>query len=75
MAKVPRGVSGERAVRAFRRIGYELDHQTGSHMILAHIDAARKPLTIPNHKAIKVGLLSKLIKDAALSVEEFIELL
>jgi predicted RNA binding protein YcfA (HicA-like mRNA interferase family) len=75
MAKVPRDVSGERAVRAFRRIGYVLDHQTGSHMILTHTDASRKPLTIPNHRTIKVGLLAKFIKDAALSVEEFIELL
>ena len=75
MAKVPRDVSGERAVRAFRRVGYVLDHQTGSHMVLTHSDPARKTLTIPNHRAIKTGLLAKFIKDAELSVEEFIELL
>jgi predicted RNA binding protein YcfA (HicA-like mRNA interferase family) len=26
--------SGADAVRAFRRLGYEIDHQTGSHIIL-----------------------------------------
>jgi len=26
--------SGMDAVQAFRRVGYELDHQTGSHLIL-----------------------------------------
>ena len=29
--------SGRGAVRAFQKIGYELDHQTGSHMILRHM--------------------------------------
>lgn len=28
--------SGADAVQAFRRMGYEVDHQTGSHIILRH---------------------------------------
>ena len=31
-------VSGREAVRALSRIGYRLDHQTGSHLILRHDD-------------------------------------
>jgi len=34
-----------------------------------------KRLTIPNHKFLKPGLLSKLIKDAGLTIEEFLDLL
>ena len=33
-----------------------------------------KPITVPLHKEIKPGLLSQIIKDAGLSVDEFIEL-
>ena len=39
--------SGVDAVKAFRRIGYEVDHQTGSHIILRH--ASQRRLTVPNH--------------------------
>ncbi|HEV8385549.1 MAG TPA: type II toxin-antitoxin system HicA family toxin [Candidatus Acidoferrales bacterium] len=75
MPKLPRDVSGERAVRAFGRAGFVLHHQTGSHMILIHPGDPLKTLTVPNHKALRPGTLSKLIKDAGLSVEQFIELL
>jgi predicted RNA binding protein YcfA (HicA-like mRNA interferase family) len=32
MPKLP-VISGKEAVKAFTQVGYELDHQTGSHMI------------------------------------------
>jgi predicted RNA binding protein YcfA (HicA-like mRNA interferase family) len=31
--------SGAHAVKAFRKVGYELDHQSGSHLILRHASA------------------------------------
>jgi predicted RNA binding protein YcfA (HicA-like mRNA interferase family) len=73
--KLPRDVSGQRAVKAFNRVGYEVDHQTGSHIIMIHQTDPLKRLTIPNHRFLKPGLLSKLIKDAGLTVEQFINLL
>ena len=75
MTKLPRDVSGERAAKAFGRIGFVLDHQSGSHMILIHGDDPARRLTVPAHRTIKPGLLRKLVKDAGLSVEQFIELL
>lgn len=39
--------SGVEAVRAFHRLGYEVDHQTGSHIILRH--PSQRRLTVPNH--------------------------
>ena len=42
--------SGAAAIRAFRKIGYEVDHQTGSHMILRHPSGRR--LTVPNHREL-----------------------
>jgi len=52
-----------------------LDHTVGSHAVLLHPSDPQKRLVVPLHRAIKVGTLGKLLKDAGLSVEEFIELL
>jgi predicted RNA binding protein YcfA (HicA-like mRNA interferase family) len=68
-------VSGSEAVRAFRRIGYELDEQHGSHMILRHADPPHRRLSVPNHKELAKGTLRALIREAGLTVEEFTELL
>ncbi|HSU72650.1 MAG TPA: type II toxin-antitoxin system HicA family toxin, partial [Candidatus Binatia bacterium] len=35
----------------------------------------RKRLSIPNHRELDTGMLRSIIKDAGLSVEEFVELL
>ena len=75
MTKLPRDVSGERAVNAFSRAGFSVDHQSGSHVILIHSDDPRKRLSVPMHGSLKPGLLAKLIKDAGLTVGQFLELL
>lgn len=74
MPKLP-VVSGIEAVKAFSRIGYEIDHQTGSHIILRQRNHPYRRLTIPNHREIAKGTLRGLIKQAGLTVEEFTELL
>ncbi len=74
MARLP-VVSGEQAAKAFRRIGYELSHQTGSHMILRSTTPPHRHLSIPNHRELSKGLLRGLIRDAGLTVEEFTRLL
>jgi hypothetical protein len=38
-------------------------------------DPDHLPLTVPDHKALKPGLLRKLLRDADLTVGEFVELL
>lgn len=65
--------SGTDAVKAFRRLGYELDHQTGSHMILRH--PSQRRLTVPNHKELAKGTLRALIREAGLTKEQFADLL
>lgn len=75
MVKLPRDVSGDRAVKAFGRAGFVVDHQTGSHVILTHSEDQRKRLSVPSHRTLKPGLLSKLIKDSGLTVEQFVALL
>lgn len=74
MSKLP-VISGKTAVRVFERIGYRLVRTRGSHFRLYHLDPKKSPLTIPNHRALGRGLLRRLIRDAEITVEEFIELL
>jgi predicted RNA binding protein YcfA (HicA-like mRNA interferase family) len=38
--------SGKDAIRAFQKLGYQVDHQTGSHIVLRHPGMRR--LTVPN---------------------------
>ena len=65
--------SGADAVRAFQKIGYEVDHQTGSHVILRHPSGRR--LTVPNHLELAKGTLRALIRDAGVTKVQFAELL
>jgi predicted RNA binding protein YcfA (HicA-like mRNA interferase family) len=66
-------ISAKAALKAFQKIGYSLDHQTGSHMILFHRD--RPTLSLPNHKELAPGLLRSLIRSCGISVDEFLNLL
>ena len=64
-------ISGKEAVKIFKKFGYILDHQTGSHMILYH--ESRPTLSVPNHKELAPGLLRGLIRKSGLTVEEFLK--
>jgi len=57
-------ISAKNALKAFLKIGYVLDHQTGSHMILFHPD--RPTLSLPNHKELAPGLLRDLIRNSGI---------
>lgn len=62
-------ISGKQAVKIFENFGYSLDHQTGSHMILWHDN--KPSLSVPNHRELAPGLLRALIRQADLSVDDF----
>ncbi|MGL5805745.1 MAG: type II toxin-antitoxin system HicA family toxin [Xenococcaceae cyanobacterium] len=64
-------ISGKQAVKIFEQFGYVLDHQTGSHMILWH--ESKPTLSVPNHRELAPGLLRSLIRQAGISVDEFLE--
>ena len=74
MSRLP-VVSGRAAIQAFGKLGYAIDHQTGSHIILRQIDAPHRRLTVPNHKELAKGTLRVLIRQAGLTVDTFCALL
>lgn len=74
MPKLPL-VSGKEVLKVLLHIGYELDHQTGSHMILRHRDPPYRRVTVPNHREIAKGTLLAIIKQSGLTKDQFVELL
>ena len=68
-------VSGAEAVKAFRKTGYEIDEQHGSHIILRRAEPPHRRLSVPNHRELAKGTLRALIREAGLTVEEFARLL
>ena len=75
MPKLPANISGEQLVKALAKIGYQRDHQTGSHIILRNNSHPFRRLTIPNHKELAKGTLRAIIRQAGLTREEFLKLL
>ncbi len=75
MPKLP-VLTGIEVITAFKRAGFEIDRIKGSHHILKKANYTYR-LAIPVHgkKPLGSGLLRRLIRDAGLSVEEFVELL
>jgi len=74
MPKLPI-ISGKEIIKAFNKIGYETDHQTGSHIILRNREPPHRRLTIPNHREIAKGTLLAIIKQAGLTRDEFFKLI
>ena len=65
-------VSGKQMVKVFIKVGFQIDRQRGSHIVMSKGDAM---LVIPNHETVAKGTERALIKDAGLIVEEFNKLL
>lgn len=74
MPKLP-GIKPRKLIRIFEKLGYEIDKQKGSHVILYHT-ADRKRLTIPMHtRDIPNGTLLAIIKQAGLTKDQFLQLI
>ena len=73
MPKLP-VISGKELIKKLEKIGYLSVRQKGSHMRLIHNNPCNKPLTVPMHKFIKPGLLHKIIRDANLTLDDFLNL-
>ena len=65
---------GEQVVKAFQRAGWSIARVRSSHVILER-EGFVATLSVPVHKGknVKRGTLRDLIKDAELSVEEFLK--
>jgi len=68
-------VSGRDVIKALSKIGYEFDHQRGSHIVLRLVQSPFRRITVPDHKEIAKGTPRSIIREVGMTLEEFSELL
>lgn len=73
MSKLP-VISGADCVKALGKAGFEVYRQRGSHITVVRKSPSSQT-TIPNHKELDRGTLRAIIRQAGLTVDEFIALL
>ena len=62
-------ISGDVAIKVFESLGFKIVRQRGSHKVLRKKD---RGCVIPVHKELASGTLRSAIKQAGITVEEFI---
>ena len=71
MPKLPR-ISGRECVAALQRLGFAVLRQRGSHIIMRK---GSQGCVVPDHREVRTGTLSGVLKQAGVSVEEFLQAL
>lgn len=62
-------------VAALGRAGFEVKRRTGSHVIM-YKSGFRRPISVPQHpRDLPKGTIRAIIREAGLTVEEFMKLL
>lgn len=74
MHKLPSNISGDKLIKLLAKLDYEVDHQTGSHIILRQNKEPFKRITVPKHSTLAKGTLRAIIKQLGLTREEFLNL-
>jgi predicted RNA binding protein YcfA (HicA-like mRNA interferase family) len=71
-----RGVSGQQAIRALERLGFRQARSRGSHVVLRK-DSTEGSVgcAVPLHRELAIGTLRGILRQAKLTVEEFLEAL
>jgi predicted RNA binding protein YcfA (HicA-like mRNA interferase family) len=73
MPKMPR-ISSREAIRALERLGFEQIRQKGSHVVMKRVtEEGTIGCVVPVHRELKIGTLNGILKQAQVTVEEFID--
>jgi len=74
MSRLPH-LTGSEVVRILQKADFEIVRQRGSHIYMRHADG--RATVVPVHKGedLGSGILSKILRDAEMSREEFRQLL
>jgi predicted RNA binding protein YcfA (HicA-like mRNA interferase family) len=68
-------VRPRQVIRALERVGFEVDHQTGSHVVLWRASDGCLVVVPVHNRDLGRGLTLRIIKSAGLTRDEFAELL
>jgi predicted RNA binding protein YcfA (HicA-like mRNA interferase family) len=67
-------ISGRECIKALQKAGFYISRQKGSHVTMRR-DEPKGRAIVPMHKTLKTGTLRSIIKQAGLTVDEFVRLL
>lgn len=67
-------VSGATVVKALQRLGWVVNRQKGSHVIMDHA-ITQGHVTIPQHDALAKPTLKSILMEAEVSLDDFLEVL
>lgn len=73
MSKLPM-ISVRKCVKALEKLNFYFKRQEGSHIVLRR-DNPFTQIVIPDHEELDRGTLRAIIRQAGLSVDEFVKLL
>ena len=67
-------VSGQEAIRALERLGFEQVRQRGSHVVLKkQTQEGAVGCVVPLHRELAIGTLRGILKQARVTSDEFME--
>lgn len=73
MPRLPR-ISGQEAVQALERLGFEQVRQRGSHVVLRkQTSSGAVGCTVPLSRQLAIGTLSGILRQAQVTLDEFME--
>jgi predicted RNA binding protein YcfA (HicA-like mRNA interferase family) len=65
--KLPKDLSGRKVVDALvQKLEYRVVHQKGNHIVLETDSPSHQRIAIPNHKSLRLGTLSAILRAVAL---------
>jgi len=67
-------ISGRACIAALERAGFTVRRQVGSHIVLRR-DTPFAQTTVPDHRTLDRGTLRAIVRQAGLSVDDFVRLL
>jgi predicted RNA binding protein YcfA (HicA-like mRNA interferase family) len=73
MAKFPL-LPARKVINALIRLGYSIDHQKGSHIVLKNTNEQRT-IVVPDHDELDRGTLKAILKQAGIDIEDLLSLL
>jgi len=69
-------ISGKEALKALERAGFVVVRQRGSHVRIKKVTSESViKITIPIHETLDRGTLKGILRNAGLTIEEFVDLL
>jgi predicted RNA binding protein YcfA (HicA-like mRNA interferase family) len=66
---VSKTFSGRQLIKALRRMGFDIDHQRGSHIFMYNSER-NVSVVVPNHSEVKKGTLNNILKKAEITIED-----